>query len=50
VLVISVLHSGMEKSIFAGGPLGASLLLFIKAIIDSAVLMEAKNNKLTNIN
>jgi hypothetical protein len=42
VLVISVASYWDGKMYIAGGPLGASLLLFITAIIVSAVLMECK--------
>jgi hypothetical protein len=42
VLVISIASFWDGKEYIAGGPLGASLLLFITAIIVSAVLMECK--------
>ena len=41
-LVISVVSFWDGKEYIVGGPLGASLLLFIMAIIVSAVLMECK--------
>jgi hypothetical protein len=42
VLVISVASFWDGKEYIAGGPLGASLLLFIMAITVSAILMECK--------
>ena len=42
VLVISIASFWNGKEYIAGGPLGASLLLFIMAIIVSAVMMECK--------
>ncbi len=42
VLVISVASFWDGKEYIAGGPLGASLLLFIMAIIVSGVLIECK--------
>ena len=42
VLVISVASFWDGKEYIAGGPYGASLLVFIMAIIASAALMECK--------
>ena len=42
VLVISVASFWDGKEHIVGGPYGASLLVFIMAIIASAVLMECK--------
>jgi hypothetical protein len=46
VLVISVISFWDGKEYIAGGPLGASLLLFITAVIVSGFLMGCK--KLNN--
>ena len=42
MLVISIASFWDGKEYIAGGPLGASLLLFIMAIIVSAVMLECK--------
>jgi hypothetical protein len=42
VLIISVASFWDGKEYIAGGPLGASLLLLITAVIVSAVLIECK--------
>ena len=42
VLVVSVASFWDEKEYIAGGPYGASLLVFTMAIIASAVLIECK--------